>query len=283
MTQPPAIFDTKRLARRLAKREAIDFVSALVVEDLVDRLAFITRDIERAALIAPAPARLTEPVATANGPFEFEYFASLHASTGAQPLFSDTFVMPRDDYQLIVSLLDIQVINDVPEFLGSIRRHLQPDGLFMAAAIGGRSLKELREAWLEADVEMSGGAAPRVIPMIDVRDAGKLLQRAGFNLPVADIETHTVRYENPLALMQDLKRAGASNPLVSHHSGMTSPGRLMRAAELYAEKWSDGDGKVRATLELLWLSGWAPHESQQKPLKPGSAKTSLRDILGDKS
>lgn len=282
MTQPPEIFDTPLLARRLAHSQG-NFIIDMVASDLDDRLGFITRDIEKAALIAPSGAGLPDGSATALGPFEFDTFSTLAASHETERLIDPTrFDLPSKAYQLIASLLDLQVINDVPAYLERIRRHLGPDGLFIAAAIGGRTLTELREAWLEADTEMSGGVVPRVAPMIDVRDAGMLLQRAGFALPVTDIETHTVRYASPFALMEDLRAMGASNPLVARHGRLTSRGRLMRAAEIYAEKFSDPDGKVRATLEILWLSGWAPHESQQKPLKPGSAKVSLKDVLGKK-
>lgn len=281
MTQPPQIFDTKLLAHRM-ERPREEWITKMVVDDLVDRLGFVTRDISKAALIAPDASGLTSSAASANGPIQFERFSTLKGSGSAAKLDPAQPILPSNDYQLIVSILDLQIVNDVPGYLERLRRHLQPDGLFLAAAIGGRSLTELRDSWLEADVELSGGVVPRVAPMIDVRDAGMLLQRAGFGLPVADIESHTVRYENPLALMHELKAMGATNPLIDRHPGLTSPARLMRAAQIYAEKFSDPDGRIRATLEILWLSGWAPHESQQKPLKPGSAQKSLRDVLGDK-
>lgn len=281
MTQTPNIFDTGLLARRIL-RPREDWITKMVMDDLVDRLAFVTRDISRAALVAPDASALLSSAASANGPFAFERYSTLASTADENRIDPASPRLPSNDYQLIVSILDLQIVNDVPSYLEAMRRHLQPDGLFLAALVGGRSLTELRDAWLKADVELSGGVVPRVAPMIDVRDAGMLLQRAGFGLPVADIESHTVRYDNPLALMHEIKALGASNPLIDHHPGMTSPRRLLRAAEIYAENFSDPDGRIRATLEILWLSGWAPHESQQKPLKPGSAQKSLRDVLGDK-
>src|SRR5690606_17048372 len=158
-----------------------------------------------------------------------------------------------------------------------LRRQLRPDGLLMAAFIGGESLSELREAFLAADSLVSGGASARVAPMAQVRDAGALLQRAGFALPVADVETHTVRYANAFALMAELKALGAANPLADRPRRFATRTLLAAAATAYQEAAGDADGRVRATLEVIWLAGWVPHESQQKPLRPGSAKISLGD------
>jgi SAM-dependent methyltransferase len=188
--------------------------------------------------------------------------------------------LPRTDYDLIVSIFDLQVVNDVVGFLARIRAHLAPDGLFIAAAIGGDSLTELREAFLAAEAEASGGAYARVAPFIPLNDAGGLLQRAGLALPVTDVETHVVRYADPFALMQEVKALGASNPLADKPDRLMTPRLLTRAATAYAERFSDADGRIRATLEIIWMSGWAPDASQQKPLQPGSAQVSLKDVLG---
>jgi len=284
MTQPPLVFNRLRLAANLARRAGSpDFITDLVVADLADRLAPVTRDFARALVMGPDPRLLPKAARSANGPIAFQTVSSLVPVEGFATIDPEHLALPAADYDLIVSLLDLQTVNDVPGFLGNLRRHLAPDGLVIAAAIGGRTLTELRDAFLAADVEILGGVAPRVAPMIDVRDAGGLLQRAGFALPVTDLETHTVRYSTPLALFDDLRALGATNPLSSRDPRLLTPRHLMRAAEIYAERFSDPDGRVRATLEILWLSGWAPHESQQKPLRPGSATTRLRDVLGDKS
>lgn len=275
MAQSPKIFDRALVQRRLARADAneTDFVTKLVLDDLAERLGTITRTFTRAAIIGPRPAALPEMGSSAEGTFAYE---RIGAVTEGVPALAAT------DYGLIVSVLDLQWVDDVPAYLTHIFRHLAPDGLFVAALIGGRSLTELRQAWLAADSEISGGASPRVAPMIDVRDAGGLLQHAGFALPVADLETHVVRYASPLALMAEIKALGAANPLAERSSKLVTPTLFATAATTYADRFSDPDGRIRATLEILWLSGWSPHESQQKPLKPGSATKSLRDVLGDK-
>lgn len=283
-TQPPLVFDRARLAANIARRDGTsDFVTDLVVADLGDRLAPVTRDFSRALIMGPDPRLLPGAAQSANGPIQFEIVSTLFPAEGFADVDPERLTLPASGYDLIVSLLDLQTVNDVPGFLAGLRRHLAPDGLLIAALIGGRTLTELRDAFLAADVEVLGGVAPRVAPMIDVRDAGALLQRAGFALPVTDLETHTVRYRSPLALFDELRAAGATNPLLQRDRRPMTPRHLMRAAEIYSQRFSDPDGKVRATLEILWLSGWAPHENQQKPLRPGSATTSLRDVLGDKS
>lgn len=284
MTQPPLVFDRPRLAANLTRRNgASDFVTDLVIADLADRLAPVTRDFSKALIMGPDPRLLPTMVHSANGPVAFQAASTLLPVEGFATIDPENLSLPGESYDLIVSLLDLQTVNDVPGFLAGLRRHLAPDGLLIAAAIGGKTLTELRDAFLAADVEILGGVAPRVAPMIDVRDAGSLLQRAGFALPVTDLETHTVRYGTPLALFDELRALGVTNPLIGRDRRLLTPRHLMRAAEIYAERYSDPDGRVRATLEILWLSGWAPHESQQKPLRPGSATTSLRDVLGDKS
>ena len=263
MAQPPKTFDRDLVARRLARRPGgEDFVTRLVLDDLEERLQIVTRSFERALIMAPDAALLPERGNSGNGSFAFER---------------------RTGYDLIVSLFDLQLINDVPGFLARVRAHLLPDGLFLAAALGGDSLTELRQAFLAADAEVSGGAYARVAPLIPLRDAGGLLQRAGFALPVADVETHVVRYASPLALMQELKALGAQNPLADRPAQLATPRLLAAAAAHYAEIAADPDGRVRATLEIVWMSGWAPHESQQQPLQPGSARVSLSKVLGNKA
>ena len=181
---------------------------------------------------------------------------------------------------LVVSVLALQFVNDLPGTLIQIRRALKPDGLLLAALAGGDTLIELRQAFAAAEAEVEDGVSPRVAPFSDVRDMGALLQRAGFALPVTDVDRITVRYGSPLALMHDLRRMGATNPLVERSRRPLKRATLMRMMEVYAERFSDPDGRIRATFEIVWLSGWAPHESQQKPLAPGSARQRLADVLG---
>jgi SAM-dependent methyltransferase len=182
---------------------------------------------------------------------------------------------------LIVSLLSLHLTNDTPGALVQIRRALKPDGLLLGAMAGENTLAELRECLLVAESEIYGGASPRVAPFADVRDVGGLLQRAGFTLPVTDIETYTVRYDSAFALMRDLRAMGMQNVLIGRSRRPLTRSFFMRVAELYAQRFSDPDGRIRATFSFVWMSGWAAHESQQKPLKPGSAKASLADFLKD--
>ena len=177
---------------------------------------------------------------------------------------------------LVVSALALQFVNDLPGTLIQIRRALKPDGLFLAAMIGGDSLAELREAFAQAEAEVEGGVSPRVAPFADLRDLGALLQRAGFALPVTDVDRVTVRYASPLALMHDLRRMGAGNALSERRRTPLRRATLRRVLEIYAERFADPDGRIRATFEIVWLSGWAPHESQQQPLRAGLGENAAR-------
>ena len=163
--------------------------------------------------------------------------------------------------------------------LAQIRRALKPDGLLLAAMIGGDSLTELRQAFAAAEAECEGGVSPRVAPFADLRDVGALLQRAGFALPVTDVDHIVVRYDNAFALMEDLRRMGATNVLFERRRKPTRPATMMRMAQIYTQRFADPDGRIRATFDVIWLSGWAPHESQQQPLKPGSAKAGLAEAV----
>ncbi len=277
----PKLLDRPLIARHLARRSAghDDFVTRLVLADLALRLEAVIRDFSCAAILGPDAARLPASGRSASGPFAFERISTLLPVPGLPSVDPEALELPRRDYDLIVSVFDLDVVNDVPGFLRRVRGHLRGDGLFLAAAVGGDSLTELREAFLSADAEIGGGAFLRVAPFIPLGDAAGLLQRAGFALPVSDVEPHVVRYASPLALMRELKALGASNPLADRPDRMATPRLLEAASAAYERLAADPDGRVRATLEIVWMSGWAPHESQQKPLKPGSAKISLAQAL----
>jgi SAM-dependent methyltransferase len=183
---------------------------------------------------------------------------------------------------LIVSALSLHFVNDLPGTLLQIRRALKPDGLFLAALAGGDTLTELRQSFATAEAEIEDGISPRVISFVDVRAAGALLQRAGFALPVTDLDRITVRYDSPMALMRDLRAMGATNPMVERSRRPLKRSTLKRTMDIYAERFADPDKRIRATFEIVWLCGWAPHSSQQKPLAPGSAQQRLADVLGVK-
>lgn len=285
MPLPPRLFDRDLLARHLARRPpgSTDFVTGLVKDDLAERLISVTRGFERALIMAPDARPLPLHGRSREGVFDFARASTVIAAPGAIRVDPEALDLPREDYDLIVSLLDLQIVNDVPGFLARARAHLRPDGLFLAAAIGGDTLTELRRAMLAAETQLTGGAFARIAPFIPLADAAGLLQRAGFAMPVADVETHLVRYDNAVALMQDLKMLGASNPLAERPAKPVTRGLVTAVAETYAETSADPDGRIRATLDILWLSGWAPHEGQQKPARRGSATVSLARVLGNKA
>ena len=183
-------------------------------------------------------------------------------------------------YDLIVSVLSLHAVNDLPGVLAQIRQALRPDGLFLAALFGGSTLMELRHAFAAAESEVSGGISPRVSPFADVRDLGSLLQRAGFALPVADVERTIVRYPNVSKLIADLRDMGETNILAGRRKGFTTRKLLLATCAKYYAQFSDPDNRLRATFEIAYLTGWSPHESQQQPLRPGSAKVRLADALG---
>lgn len=185
-------------------------------------------------------------------------------------------------FDLVVSLFGFHWVNDLPGALVQLRRALKPDGLLLAAMPGGETLKELRQAFLEAETAVEGGVSPRVSPFVDVRTAGGLLQRAGFALPMVDVDSLTVSYENAFALMRDLRGMGEANALAGRRRSFSRRRTLFAMAETYAARHGGVEGRIPATFEVLYLTAWAPHESQPKPLAPGSAKASLADVLANK-
>jgi SAM-dependent methyltransferase len=197
-------------------------------------------------------------------------------------VIADEELLPfrAESLDLVISALALQFTGDLPGTLVQVRRALKPDGLFLASFLGGDTLSELRASFAAAEAELTGGASPRVAPFAELRAVGGLLQRTGFALPVIDEERVVVRYADAIALMRDLRAMGASNALVERERRPLRRSVLIRAAEIYGERFADGDGRIRATFDVISLSGWAPHESQQKPLRPGSARTRLADALG---
>jgi SAM-dependent methyltransferase len=191
----------------------------------------------------------------------------------------DVVRLPDASLILAVSALALQFVNDLPGVLAQVRLALRPDGLLLAALIGGETLTELRQAFAAAETELDGGLSPRVAPLADLRDVGGLLQRARFALPVVDLDRVVVRYDNAIALMHDLRRMAATNILTQRRRTPLSRATLARMTEIYAEHFSDPDGRIRATFDIVWVAGWKPHPRQQQPLKPGSAKARLEDAI----
>jgi SAM-dependent methyltransferase len=185
-----------------------------------------------------------------------------------------------ESFDLAVSNLSLHWVNDLPGCLLQIRQTLKPDGLFLAAMLGGDTLQELRDVLLEAELAAHGGAGPRVSPFVDLRDAGGLLQRAGFALPVADSDRLTVTYGDLPALLRDLRGMGETNALLARPAKPLTRAALAEADGLYRRRHGDREGRLAATFQVIYLTGWAPHEGQQKALRPGSARSRLADELG---
>ena len=282
----PAIFDTALTRQRLARAwrgTPPMFLLERVAEDMLDRLSAVKREFASIVDLATPGPLLANALRAGLGNGTTQHLAPVAAALGyCRGVVADPQALPlaSGSCDLIISALALHTINDLPGTLAQIRRALRPDGLFLACLPGGQTLHELRHSFAAAEAEITGGASPRVAPFADLRDLGGLLQRAGLALPVTDVDNVTVRYASMLALMQDLRAMGATNNLVQRSRKPLRREVLMRAGAIYAENFADPDGRVRATFELIWLSGWAPHESQQKPLKPGSARMRLAQALG---
>ncbi|PZU92875.1 MAG: SAM-dependent methyltransferase [Chelatococcus sp.] len=280
MSADSRLFD-RALARRRMQRAVEggypDFLLTRAAEDLEERLSTVLRQFDRAADLGTMLPVAGQALAGKVG-----HLVRMAEVPGtAADLVGDVERLPfaAASLDIAVSLLALQGVNDLPGALIQIRRALRPDGLFIGCLLAGRTLQELRQVLIEAEAEATGGVTPRVAPFADLRDLGSLLQRAGFALPVVDSELVTVRYGDMFGLLRDLRALGWTNTLVQRSRRGLPRAVLLRAAALYAERFADPDGRLPASFEMVWLSGWAPHESQQKPLRPGSAKARLADAL----
>jgi SAM-dependent methyltransferase len=284
-----ALFDRSLARARLARAltapgggAGADFLLTRASGELIERLSLVKREFPLAVDVG-TPGPHAARALSASGHIGFVARASplLAAVGGGSAFVADEERLPLADgcCDLIVSLLALQGVNDLPGALIQARRALRPDGLFTACVMAGDSLSELRQSLTIAESEIRHGASPRVAPFADVRALGALLQRAGFALPVVDLDRAIVRYDDMIALMRDLRAMGAANALHARSGIPLRRDVLARAGEIYAARFADTDGRVRATFDMVWLSGWAPHESQQKPLKPGSARMRLEDAL----
>jgi SAM-dependent methyltransferase len=284
----PLIFDRRLLRVRYRRAVAAGpetFLLDRVADDLSERLGAVLRRFDLVLDLGTPGDALRTALANVSS------VGNVIGARAALPITNTGtagFVVADEEalpfrsaaFDLVVSALSLQFVNDLPGALVQIRRVLKPDGLFVAALAGGDTLTELRQSFAAAESEIEGGISPRVAPFADVRDLGALLQRAGFALPVTDVDRITVRYGSVFALMHDLRRMGATNALTDRRHVPLRRATLFRMAEIYAERFADPDGRLRATFEIVWLAGWAPHPSQQQPLKPGSARARLADALG---
>ncbi|EJF75334.1 methyltransferase domain-containing protein [Bartonella alsatica] len=283
----PLIFDHDRIEqfrKRAFKKakEGYDFLLSHMAEDLYKRLSTVDRlftlaldlhshtDLAAQALLKSGKVHSIERVET---DMLYQSHEKFHLR------YREFLDFPQNYCDLVVSLLSLQLTNDTPGVLSQIKNILKPDGLFLAVMAGAGTLVELRECLLQAEIEIYGGGSPRIYPFADIREIGALLQRVGFAIPVADVEDITIRYNTIFDLMHDLKAMGMQNALINRSRRPVSKRFFFRAAEIYAQRFSDPDGRIRAHFSFIWLSGWAPHPNQQKPIRPGSAQTSLADVL----
>jgi SAM-dependent methyltransferase len=283
------IFDRELLRRRrerfASRADDHDFLLARVAEDLAWRLSLVQRHFEVVVNLGAhhgLVSRAVRSLPNVDLVIDTDSSPALLAHCDGPRLLADEEALPFKPRSLdaLLSGLALQHVNDLPGTLVQIERVLKPDGLFLAALLGGSTLGELRQAFLEAETETTGGASPRVAPFADVRDLGGLLQRAGFKLPVADSDIVETSYPSALELLRDLRAMGASSVLIERSRTPLARRTLLRMAEIYAERFSRPDGRVTATFEIITITGWAAHENQQRPLAPGSAKARLADALG---
>ena len=289
---PPRLFDRSLLARRL-DRAAKDFAQASflrerAIEDLLHSLSGINRHFDVALEVGARDGAFRRELATSPAAGKVGVLIESDLSegfAGSQPrLVMDEEQLPFGDesLNLVVSTLALHTANDLPGVMVQIRRALKPDGLFIASLFGGETLKELRGCLMDAELEVRGGYGPRIAPFAEGPDLIDLLRRTGFNMPVVDSDRVVVSYEHPLKLMADLRAMGESNVLIDRPRKGLNRAIVTRASELYFERFAVDEGRIPATFEIITLSGWKPHESQQKPLRPGSARMRLADALGVK-
>ena len=270
IAETPLIFNRALYLARQKKASATEVLQNHIAAELDERLSLIMRRLPQALVITQNSQIIVDTLKVSG---KFGDVKQI------EPSANDAFTLPGQHYDCIISLLDLQCVNDVPGHLAQLGRALKADGLLLVAFFAGDTLHELRQSWLDAELEITGGVSPRVAPMIGVRELGGLMQRAGLALPVADIDHTIVRYADVFALMREIKSFGFANPLAGRSTKFVSCRFLTKMADLYHASNTDDDGRIHATLEIAWAMAWKPHESQQQPLKPGSAKQRLADAL----
>ncbi len=278
MSDPLRIFDEDALAQHRARAHARlsdhDFLVQRAAHDMAERLTLIQRTFENVSHVGIHSAFFTQRLADLQTSHQIENITCI-----AQPVGKSALALDPQSQNLITSILSLHHVNDLPGLLIQIQRALKPDGLFLATLFGGDTLTELRQAFLQAEAELEGGASPHVSPFATVQDMGSLLQRAGFALPVIDTDLVTVSYAHPLKLLAELRGMGETNILRERRKSFSRRSTFLRMCEIYQERFSRDDGRVTATFAILTMTGWAPHDSQQQPLQPGSGDVSLTDIF----
>lgn len=279
MSGPPQIFDRRLYAARRSRAAKLGPAGLLVSDvaaHLAERIAAVNRPFEHALDLSSRD----EGFAALRGAAKDWTRTRLYPAADAIVADEEALPFAPASFDLVTSVLSLHAVNDLPGALIQVRRVLKPDGLFLAALFSGDTLFELRDALAQGESEVRGGASPRVAPFADVRDLGGLLQRAGFALPVSDVDRTTVRYGSFDTLVRDLRALGETNALVQRSRSFLRRDALAAALAHYAAAHAEPNGRLRATFDIAYLTGWAPHASQQRPLKPGSARTRLAEVLG---
>ncbi|MBO6919404.1 MAG: SAM-dependent methyltransferase [Rhizobiaceae bacterium] len=271
------LFLKRQKRAQLAGVEGADFLLKHIADEMDERLSLIERNFNKPLQLYGYNRSLADQIISRGQTEIFKFFEPQNLALDA--IQTEALELEDSVHDLILSPASLHLTNDTPGIFAQIFKALKEDGLFMASVLGAGTLHELRESLLIAESELYGGASARVIPFADIRDYGGLLQRAGFALPVIDSDTLTVRYDHAMALMRDLRAMGMTNPLIDRNKRPLSRSFFEKVNEIYGEKFSDPDGRIRASFTIIYLKGWKPHKSQQKPLKPGSAKTRLADAL----
>lgn len=288
VTGIPQLFDRRILnlrRNRVSKDSAdSDFLYEASASEIANRVGIVSRQFNRCVDLGANNSRLqnaldetpnVRPVVPATSNLNILY----NSEVSGVGVDEEALPFANSSIDLIASNLQLQFVNDLPGTLSQIQHALKPDGLFVASLFGRGTLSELRDSFIQAETELSHGVSPHIAPLPDVRDMGSLLQRAGFALPVVDVDTIKVRYPNPIALMHDLRKMGAANALSERSKSFLRRDVFQRTLEVYSQRYGEADGKIPATFNIVYISGWHPHESQQQPLRPGSARTSLADAL----
>lgn len=274
LTGEPPIFRDMQSQPHLTDRAALDhnraqadlqnamFLHDAAIDEIQDRLSMVNRGFTKPAIVTGFPSVWRRCVPNAK-------------------VVADTNVLDlgEGEHDLVIHAMGLHWADDPVGQIIQCRRALERDGFFLAVCFGGQTLRELRAALAQAEVEVTGGLSPRVAPMAEIRDLGGLLQRAGLSLPVADTSPITVNYETPWSLMKDLRAMGETNALQDRQRKPTRRSLMIRASEIYVDSFMK-NGRIPATFDLIYLTGWAPDASQPQPLRPGSATTRLADALG---
>lgn len=283
MSDQITIFDTSlaraRHQKAVRRKDYPDFLDRLIARELQARLDLLTYTFDRCLILLPASPAFEDTLRKSAQLKNIVSPGKASSPAACVQFDCEWLCFAKNSFDCVIAPPGLEKTNDLPGVFAQVAHILKPDGLFLAAMLGADTLSELRHSFLVAEQDQTGGVSPRVAPFADIRQTGNLLQRAGLALPVSDRDTVTVRYDNAFSLMREIKKAGCTNNLCQRSKTFTSRSLLLKVAEIYQSNFADEDGRVRATLDINYLTAWSPHESQQKPARPGSAGQSLESFL----